>query len=298
MKKMISGAFKGSFMIIILSVFLAIFLIGCHDELIPKKLSTKEQAELAARDNAQMMIATQEVLDVTAGAMQSKGVAEGRVKHGDHDTYGCAPAVSLTLNIDRNHTDSIIYKGSIAIYYGDGSSCDSKNKRTGKITDEFNIVVSKKNKAIRFSSTETVTFEAFTRDSTTYNGIIVVTSANGKRTTVEGNNVAVSYSDGTTSSWKGLLNFAYEDVTKKKGELRITGNISGTSRQNVSFTASITEDVIFKTGCFGWVKKVPVDGMLTVTTNSVMSTLDYGTGTCDRIYTVNVNGETITHVFD
>lgn len=281
-------------MIIACSVFLA----GCHDELIPKKLSVKAQAELAARDNAQLMIATQEALDVTAGAMQNKGVAEGRVKHGEHDNYGCAPSVNLTLNIDRNHTDSIIYKGSIAINWGDGSSCDSKNKRTGKITDEFNIVVSKKNKAMRFSSTETITFEAFTRDSTTYNGIIIVTSANGKRTSVEGNNVAVTYADGTTSSWKGLLNFAYEDVSKRTGEVRVTGSISGTSRQNVGFTATISEDVIFKTGCFGWVKKIPVDGAMSVTTNAITSSLDFGSGTCDRIYTVNVNGETTTHAFD
>jgi hypothetical protein len=294
MKKICSKAVKGS----LLSIAFAMFLVGCHDELIPKKLSVKEQAELAARDNAQMMIATQEVLDVTAGAMEDKGVAEGRVKHGDHDSYGCAPSVNITLNIDRNHTDSIIYKGSLAINYGDGSSCDSKNKRTGKITDEFNIIVSKKNKVLRFSSTETVTFEAFTRDSTTYNGIIIATSANGKRTSVEGNNVAITYADGTTAAWKGLLNFAYEDVSKRKGEVRVTGNISGTSRQNVGFTASITEDVIFKAGCFGWVKKVPVDGALSVTTNGMTSALDFGSGTCDRIYTVNINGETTNHVFD
>lgn len=294
MKGIYGGTLKGGLVILVCSVF----LVGCHDDLIPKKLSVKEQAALAAHDNAQMMLATQEVLDVTAGVMEEKGVAEGRVKHGEHDSYGCAPNVNLTLNVDRNHTDSIIYKGSIAIFWGDGSSCDAKNKRTGKITDEFNIVVSKKNKVVRFSSTETITFEAFTRDSTTYNGIVVVTSANGKRTSVEGNNVAVTYADGTTSSWKGLLNFAYEDVTKRTGEIRVTGNISGTSRQNVGFTASISEDVIFKTGCFGWVKKIPVDGAMSVTTNAIMSTLDFGSGTCDRIYTVNVNGETTTHSFD
>lgn len=293
MKKMTTRAIKGGLLMI---VFITL-LVGCQEDLIPKKLSSKEQAQLAARDNAQMMIATQEALDVTAGAMEDKGVAEGRVKHGDHDNYGCAPSVNITLNIDRNHTDSIIYKGSIAINYGDGSSCDSKNKRTGKITDEFTIVVSTKNK-VKFSSSETLTFEAFTRDSTTYNGVIVVTSANGRRTSVEGNNVAITYPDGTTSSWKGLLNFAYEDVSKRKGEIRVTGNISGTSRQGVGFTASITEDVIFKGGCFGWIKKVPVDGVLSVTTNGMTSTLDFGNGACDRIYTVAINGETSNHAFD
>ncbi|HMJ70733.1 MAG TPA: hypothetical protein VK508_17645 [Cyclobacteriaceae bacterium] len=293
MKNRIGRATKGG----ILMLALAMFLVGCQDDLIPKKLSSKQQAELAAQDHAQMMIATQEVLDVTAGALEDKGVAEGRVKHSDHDNYGCAPSVNLMLNVDRNHTDSIIYKGSISVNYGDGGSCDSKNKRTGKITDEFNIIVSLKNK-IKFTSTETITFEAFTRDSTTYNGIVIVSSANGRKTSVEGNNVSVTYADGTKSTWKGLLNFAYEDVSKKKGELRITGNISGNSRQGVGYTANITEEVVFKGGCYGWVKKVPVDGAVSVTTNGSMSTLDFGAGVCDRIYTVGVNGETSTHSFD
>jgi hypothetical protein len=274
-----------------------LILAGCQDDLIPKKLSSSEQAELAAQDHAKLMLATQEALDVTAGAMEEKGVAEGRVKHGDHDTYGCAPAVNLNLNIDRNHTDSIIYKGSISINYGDGNTCEAKNKRTGKITDDFTIVVSTRNK-VRFSMTETVTFEAFTRDSTTYNGIIIVTSANGKKTTVEGNNVAISYADGTTSTWKGTLNFAYEDLSKRKGEIRVTGNISGMSRQGISFTAAITEEVLFRTGCYGWIRKIPVDGVVSISTNGSTSILDFGNGQCDRIYTVNVNGETTQHVFD
>ncbi|HZY82332.1 MAG TPA: hypothetical protein VFE50_22560 [Cyclobacteriaceae bacterium] len=276
---------------------IVILLAGCQDDLVPKKLTSEEQAELAAQDNAQTILATQEALDVTAGAMEDKGVAEGRVKHGDHDNYGCAPAVNLNISIDRNHNDSIVYKGTISVNYGDGSTCDSKNRRTGKITDDFTIVVSTKNK-VRFSMTETLTFEAFTRDSTTYNGVIIVGSANGKKTTVEGNNVAISYTDGTTSRWKGILNFAYEDLSKRKGEIRVTGNISGTSRQNVSYTATITEEVLFKTGCFGWIKKIPVDGAMSVSTNGSTSTLDFGSGTCDRIYTVNVNGETTQHVFD
>jgi hypothetical protein len=293
MKNLIVRATKGS----ILMIALGLFLVGCQDDLVPKKLSSKEQAQLAAQDNAQMMLATQEVLDVTAGALQEKGVAEGRVKHGDHDNYGCAPVINITLNIDRNHTDSIIYKGTVSVNYGDGSSCDARNRRTGKITDEFNVIVNTRNK-VRFTSTETITFEAFTRDSTTYNGIIIVSSANGKKTSVEGNNVSVTYIDGTKSTWKGLLNFAYEDVLKKKGELRITGNISGNSRRGVGYTANITEEVLFKTGCFGWIKKVPVDGMVSVSTNGSTSTLDFGSGTCDRMYTVAVNGETTTHAFD
>lgn len=282
----------------VLVLFSVGFLIGCQEDLIPKKkLSNQEQAKLAAEDNAQMMIAMQEALDITAGALETKGVVEGRTKHGDHDTFGCTPPIQLNITIDRNHLDSIIYKGSVSVNYGDGSTCDMNNKRTGKITDEFTIIVNTKAK-LRFNSTETITFEAFTRDSSTYNGIVIVSSAWGTETKVEGSNMSVTYEDGSTSSWKGMLKFGYEDVFKKQGQLHVSGDISGNTRQGIGYTARIMEEVIFKTGCFGWVKKVPVDGVVDITTNGIRTTTDFGGGVCDRIYTVAVNGEITTHTFE
>ena len=274
-----------------------VFLISCQDDLTPKRLSSEDQSKLAAEDNAQLMLATQEALDVTAGGLEDKGVAEGRTKHGDHDNYGCAPAVNVTLNIDRNHQDSIVYSGTLSLNYGDGASCDAKNKRTGKITDTFKIVVRTK-APYNFTSSETLTFEAFTRDSTTYNGNIVVIAASNKKATVAGNAVSIEYADGTTSSWNGTFTFAYEDVSKRKGEIQVTGGISGVSRQGVSYESSIIEPVVFKPGCYGWIKKIPVDGLVKITTNGSTSNLNYGNGACDRIYTIEVDGETEQHSFD
>jgi hypothetical protein len=282
----------------ILAAVVSIFLLfSCQEDLIPKKLSSNDQAELAARDNAEMMIAIQEALDITAGAMEDKGVAEGRVKQGgNHDKYGCAPSINLTLNIDRNHPDSIIYSGSIIINYGDGSSCSSTDKRTGKITDEFKITISTKSK-IKFVSTEKLTFENFIKGQTSYDGVISVASANSKKTSISSTGFTVGYNDATTASWNGTLSFAYEDVSKRKGELRITGNISGTSRQGMPFTATITSDLVFKGGCLGLTKQIPVSGKLSITTNGANSIVDYGDGNCDKSYTVTVNGETETYAF-
>lgn len=274
-----------------------LIMFSCQEDLVPKKLSSTEQAELAARDNAEMMIAIQEALDVTAGAMEDKGVAEGRVKKGgSHDDYGCAPSINLTLNIDRNKTDSLIYSGSIIINYGDGSTCSSTDKRTGKITDEFRISISTKTR-LAFVSSEKITFENFIKGKTSYDGVIKVTSANGKKTTVSATGMTVGYDDGTTASWNGSLAFAYEDVSKRKGELRISGNISGTSRQGMPFAANITSDLLFKTGCLGLTKQIPVSGKVTITTNGATSMVDYGDGTCDKTYTVTIDGEAETYTF-
>jgi len=278
-------------------IVVTLLMIGCQDDLVPKKLSAIDQAELSAKDNAETMIAIQEALDVTAGAMEDKGVAEGRVKKGgSHDNYGCAPSVNLTLNVDRNHPDSLIYSGSIIINYGDGSSCSSTDKRTGKITDQFNITISTKNKII-FIAKETITFDNFNKGNTSYDGVFSVTSANGKKTTVASTGMTLGYADGTSASWTGNLVFAYEDVVKKKGELRITGNISGTSRQGMPFAANITQDLLFKAGCLGLTKQIPVSGKVSIQTNGANSTVDYGDGACDKTYTVTVDGEAESYSF-
>jgi hypothetical protein len=241
----------------------AIFLmISCHEELVPKKLSSTDQAELSARDNAEMMIAIQEALDVTAGAMEDRGVAEGRVKKGgSHD-----------------------------------SSCSSTSKRTGKITDEFTISISSKNK-LNFVSKEKITFENFIKANTSHDGVVVVTSANAKKATVSTTGMTVGYDDGTTASWKGSLGFMYEDVSKRKGELKINGSISGTSRQANNFTATITDDLLFKTGCLGLTRQIPVAGKLTITTSGSTANVNYGDGTCDKSYTVTVEGESESYTF-
>lgn len=272
-------------------------MMSCHEDMIPKKLSSTDQAELSARDNAEMMIAIQEALDLTAGAMEDKGVAEGRVKKGgSHDTYGCNPYVNLNLNIDRTHSDSLIYSGSVMINYGDGASCSTTDKRTGKITDEFRIAISIKNK-LNFVSKEKLTFENFIKGKTSYDGVMTVTSANAKKASVSTTGMVVGYDDGTTAKWNGSLSFTYEDVLKRKGELKVAGNISGTSRQGMPFTAAITNDLLFKNGCLGLTKQIPVQGKLTITTNGSTANVDYGDGSCDKSYSVTVEGETENYTF-
>ena len=280
-----------------LAMVAALVLIGCHEDLIPKKLSSGEQAEQSARDNAQTMITIQQALDVTAGALADKGVAEGRVKQeGGHDDYGCAPSVNLTLNVDRTHPDSLIYSGTIIINYGDGGSCASTDKRTGKITDDFRISISSKN-ANMFRAAETIKFDNFIQSGSSFHGAFKVTSTTGKRTKVSSNGMALGYNDGTTSTLNGNLTFGYGNVSSRMGYLRVTGNISGTSRQRMPFKASITQELLFKGGCLGLTKKIPVSGKIAIQTNGSTSDVDYGDGTCDKTYNVTAEGQTATHTF-
>ena len=70
---------------------------------------------------------------------------------------------------------------------------------------------------------------------------------------------------------------------------RVTGSSSGTNRKNVGYTATIQSPLIKRADC----PKHFVQGTIGITnTNGKTMTLDYGTGTCDNVATVTVNGRT------
>jgi hypothetical protein len=286
--------------LLILTVCAAIVLAGCQSENISKTYSNEEKARLAGQTNTQMLIAAQEALDITAGAMNEKGVSGGRVSGSDwqDDFAGCKPSVNLTLNIDRSRTDSLVYSGSISINYGDGASCGAEFRKTGLIVDDFVLSVSKKNK-LAFKATETITFTGFGNEVAEVDGSLTVKSANGRKTSVEARNAKISFDDGTNSSWNGKLEFAYEPTTQtavqRKSDIRMTGNLTGFTRQGSNYTASIVESILFKAGCFGKKRPFPVSGVLQVKTDAETSTVNYGTGACDKNYTVEVAGQTSQH---
>jgi hypothetical protein len=70
----------------------------------------------------------------------------------------------------------------------------------------------------------------------------------------------------------------------------ITGNASGTSANNTSYTMLITSPLRKEIGC-----KHFVSGTLEISPlNKPIRTIDYGNGACDNIITVTVNGNTFT----
>ena len=71
----------------------------------------------------------------------------------------------------------------------------------------------------------------------------------------------------------------------------VTGSATGINRKNVGYTTTIQSPLIKRADC----PKYFVQGTMVITnTNSKVMTLDYGTGTCDNVATVTVNGHTRT----
>jgi len=105
--------------------------------------------------------------------------------------------------------------------------------------------------------------------------------------------VNVTYFNGETANWN-------VDKTKewKEGEstldvsddvFSITGTVTGTNRNGVPVTATITTPII-KNACEWY-----VSGVAEITRSNMPTiTFDYGNGNCDNVATITVNGQTKT----
>lgn len=330
MKKLLVKSL-GSFLWISL---ISLILGACQNEDVDP-LTSKEQSEKAAKDNSQIVAVTEEVMDITDGIWSSRDFSGGRTaggdhgdddnegdgdnedQHGDgdhndddnedhhgdgdHDSRGCKPSVSGSFNLDRSHPDSLIYTGTFIVDFGDGSTCeDSTHIRKGKVIDSVMLIISYKD-SITFTSTETITFEGFYKDSVQVDGTFIIKASTGNPTTVEALGTKITYADGTSFSWDGTLTYVYEKKGSRhcKGKtMKITeGSITGTTRSGTDFTATIIKEIIYKRGCFGKRSFVPVSGTVEVTTQGVTSATDYGDGSCDKKYTITTAGVLTEHSF-
>ena len=286
--------------------WLAFFIVvSCQKDNFISQMNTsiKAQAELAAHDNSQIVAVAQDAMDVTGAALAGKGISNGRyaanqrTADGYDDDMDCAPSISSTFSIDRSHPDSIIYSGTLTIDYGTGLLCeDSTEVRKGKLIDAFNLIVTTKD-SITYNLTESVTFQGYQKDSVQVDGVFTITSTSHAMSTLTIQNAKITYSNGTFVTWSGTLTNHYIRngyLDWDQESRQVTGSISGMNREGVAFSASITKPILFEYSCS---RRIPVSGTIDLTVGSVVSTIDYGTGTCDRIYTITAGGTTTTYTF-
>lgn len=283
------------------SALFSVLLFACddNDNLSPEE--SRAKAEVAAQDNSEMLAATQEVLDVTSMALLEKGVSGGRTSSGgrlSEHGFNCYPTISASYDVKKN-ADSIVYSGTIVIDFGDGSSCEDSTKvRSGKITDVFKTVI-RYNDSIPARSTEVITFENYKKDSVELNGVFTSAYSSDGSSTVEIDDAVLTYEDGTSASWSGTLSYSYDNngtLHWKDDTKTLTGSITGTTRTGDNFNAEITNDVVFSYECEGK-HDVPVSGTISINVGGSSSEVDYGDGTCDKIYTITTNGETTEYTF-
>jgi hypothetical protein len=106
-------------------------------------------------------------------------------------------------------------------------------------------------------------------------------------------NMVLSYPDGTSTSWNHthtstLIQGGDTPLTHWDNVWSTTGSSSGTNRNGVNYSATITEPLVKKALC-RWIS----EGVVEFTRDGKTATLDFGNGTCDRFGTLTLpNGNT------
>lgn len=307
---MINSENRKSLKSIGLLLILVLITWACQDNDSPKLNSeqAKVQTTVAAKDNATIIASTQDALELTSQAFDDEGLTSARTitsgrldGHFHGDKHDCQPSVSGSYSIDNSHKDTLIYSGSMTIDYGDGSTCkDTVNVHKGKLTNAFTLIVNFHD-SLSFSSTQTLTFLGFIKDTTTLDGTFITKKASGKPATVEADNAKITYPDGTSTSWSGTLTYTYDKGNScqwRDNTVHVTGSINGKNRNGVNFTATITQPLVYKYGCDIHHHFVPVSGTIELSLAGVISTIDFGDGSCDKKYTITTNGTVTEYKFD
>ncbi len=280
-------------------------LAACQNESSKETMAARvQQSSKAAQDNSQMLGVIQDVASVTASAFASQGISGGRVADGhdeDNNDFGCRPEITNHIKVVRSNRDSLVLSGTFTIDFGDGTGCaDSVEMRKGKIVDSLMLIITFKD-SITFTSFESIAFIGYEKDSVQLDGSITITAATGSPTVIKVNETKTRFGDGSSILWQGDLVFTINRASHHSNHVSsvsITGSWSGISRHGDTFSAAITAPIVYRSDCFGHRHKLlPVSGTIEVTTNGVVSTIDYGNGTCDKTYTITTAGVTTDYHF-
>ncbi len=212
------------------------------------------------------------------------------------ETSGC---MTITRTIDL---DSM--KGTLVIEFN--GDCEDGIPRSGKM-----IIVWDLGWRLRPDGKGlTITYENFTRGRRIFNGtisytadvVVDTTNADSLAVVLTANmtNFSITFPDSTTFTISGTRTIEYVSGfftfwDKSDDILKINANLEGTNRNGEHFV-SVSNDLIIKRDCNYF---FPVSGTKTISFDDGRTYLiDFGDGTCDRIYTVTVDGQTQTFEFD
>ncbi len=184
-------------------------------------------------------------------------------------------------------------KGTITIDFGDGCEDKKGNIRKGK------IIVTFEGRRFFPGSTIVTTFENYMINGVLIEGVRTVTNSSGSLEDHPSFTITVV---GGKATWPDGT-FATREANRKrewiradnplKDEWRVTGSAAGTNRNGISYTMEIKEALIYKRECEVASRVfIPVAGVKILMTQNRLMTIDYGDGSCDRLVTVTINGET------
>lgn len=121
----------------------------------------------------------------------------------------------------------------------------------------------------------------FVRPVVTMNMDMTITMPNGDVYTRVGTRIREILEGYTTASWTDNI-------------YQITGNWTTTKINGASRVATITTPLKIKMSCIAQQKPLTVKGVISFVSGTNVATIDYGTGDCDNIAVVTINGVSTT----
>lgn len=236
--------------------------------------------QIVAADNS---TATGAREDVESG--RSMGPRPGIKPNGDI-RFACN-TTTITMEFAADNTPNVPH-GFITVNFGTDGCTDARNNvRKGIIRVEF--------KGRRFlpGSSITTTFDNYSVNGVKIQGTRKVETASNSTIEMPRFNITVTagkaiWPDGTSIDRTASL---VRTLTVASGTWTLTGTASGTNRDGKTYQMEITKPLVYKRECALSGKVfMAVEGTKVLTTENRQITIDYGTGACDKVITITING--------
>lgn len=183
------------------------------------------------------------------------------------------------------------FPATITLDFGDGCEGPNGRVRAGQI-------IVRQTDSLKFEGAERVlTFNGFSVDDVQIEGSRILTNQGfneagqpvWERQVVD---ALVTFPDGSTMTWNSNYRRTqiqgFQTARRIDDVFRLVGYTSGTSRNGVAFKNVITEPLVNGRDC-RWIQS----GVIEVTRDGVVRSIDFGKGFCDPIATItNANGQT------
>jgi|SRR6266850_3739653 len=269
------------------SVLLAfwLFLGSCSPEPIDFSLNDSKNVENETASDSYFT----ESEDLTAVTVSSdNATGGGRVIVVDDPRLACA-----TVTIEPDAASTLVHpKGILIIDFGAGCTDNHGSIRKGKITIAYDgrrflggssVVTALNGYEINGVKIEGIRTVANTSASTQSNLIFTTTMLGGKITWPDGGSVS---RDETTTRERKL------GPTSNDTQWFVTGSASGTNRNGLDYTMTITNKLVYKRACAVNDKVyMAVQGTKELVVENKKITVDYGTGACDKLVTITIKGK-------
>jgi hypothetical protein len=230
-------------------------------------------------------------LAVSADASTSTGSREsaagrGGVKPSD-SRFTCA-----TVTFEFAADNSLINPhGFITIDFGTGCTDARGNVRKGIIKIEF------KGKRFMPAAEIITTLDGYSINDIAIEGTRTVTNTT---TSLESNPKFTITVQGGKATWPDGT-FATREVNRTREWVRtanplndewiVTGTAAGSNRDGKTYQMEITKPLVYKRECAMAKGGIAVEGTKVLTVDGKVITIDYGSGTCDKMITITINGQ-------